>query len=255
MSPTDRIIDKLKKLNAMAEGAKAIGNETEATAFAEAFQRLLTHHKLNLSDVEFAKLGQEEPVADWPIDYNKYPDFETKRSAVQWESILATIIAEAHYCTIMRFAGTNRLIIVGRKSDAEVAEYSIITLLRAAGTIANREYGAFYRKCQAEDGTPRRARGFRDAFLLGFINRLKERYDRARNGDGTTTALVRIAREKQAVNDFMAAKKAAGDCKDLQTRKRWQMNEAGRRRGRAVADEVDIDGRAVNSGRTAGELA
>jgi len=249
MSPTEKVLDKLKKIQAMADGAKAIGNEAEAQAFAEAFQRMLTQHKLSLSDVEFHNLDKDEPVAEWPIDYRKYPEFDTKRSAVQWESILAQIIADAQHCQIIRYTGTNRLILVGRQSDAEVAEYTIMTLLRAANTISRREYGAFYRKCMAEDGHPRKARGYRDAFLLGFINGLKERYDKARNGDGSSMALVRIAREKKAVADFMAAKKEAGDLKSLQSRKQWEMNIHGSRRGREVAAEVDIDGKAVKSGK------
>jgi hypothetical protein len=254
MSPTEKIIDKLKKLHNMAEGAAAVGNEAEAQAFAEAFQRMLNQHKLSMSDIDWNNLAKEEPVAEHHIDFTKYPDFETKRSTIQWESILAAIIAEAHYCQIIRYIGTNRFLLVGRKSDAEVAEYTIMTLLRAADKIAVREYGAYYRKCQAA-GDVTRARGFKDAFLLGFINRIKERYDLARNGDGTSTALVRIAREKKAVEDFMQAKREAGNLKSLQSRKRWSFNEAGRRRGREVADGMDLDGKAMHGGRVQGQLS
>lgn len=254
MSPTEKIVDKLKKLHNMAEGAKAIGNEAEAQAFAQAFQRMLTQHKLEMNDIDFSNLEKEEPVGNHYINFANHPEFEVKKSCIQWQSILAQTVADAHYCQIVRFAGSNKFYLVGRKSDAEVAEYTVITLIRAAGDIATREYGAYYRQCQARYGTPKMARGYRDAFLLGFINRLKERYDLMRNGDGKELALVRIARERQAVENFMNDQRKAGETKSMQSRKTWSMNEAGRQRGRAVADSVDLGGKAIRNGSTKGQL-
>jgi hypothetical protein len=248
-----RLIDKLKKLQGLSEGHKAIGNEAEAQAFADMFQTLLMRHKLDMTDIEFAKLDAEEPVTNNDIDFSQHPEFEVKRSPIQWQTILASIIADAHYCQVLRYTGSNRFSLVGRKSDAAVAEYAIITLIRAAGRIATKEYAAYYRQCQAE-GNVRRARGFRDAFLLGFINRLKERYDAKKTGDGTSTALVRIARERKAVADWMSSAKENKEVRDLTSRKRWSMNEAGRRRGRELADGVDIDGKAVRAGGPQGQL-
>lgn len=257
MSPTEKIIDKLKKIHAMAEGAKEIGNEAEAQAFADMFQTLLTRHKLNMSDIDFDQLENEEPVENHNIDFGKYPEFKVTKSPIQWQSILARIIADAHYCDIVRWTGSNKFYIVGRKSDAEVAEWAIIKLIRAADKIATKEYSAFYRKCIAEDGSPERARGYRDAFLLGFINRLKERYDAKKAGDKTTTstALVRIDRERQAVKDFMEAQLKSKETKALTSRKKWSLNEAGRRRGRAVADGVNLGEKAVKAGGLQGKLS
>lgn len=255
MSPTEKIIDKLKKVQNMAEGAKAIGNEAEAQAFAEMFERLLTKHKLTLSDIDFAKLEQEEPVIQHVPDWAAH-GWEYKKATAQWQNILARIVADAHYCQIIRYVGTNRFIIVGRKSDAEVAEYAIITLIRAADRIGRFEYGKFYRQCQA-NGDVTEARGFRDAFMLGFINRLKERYNELKAGNKASgsTALVRIDRERKAVADFMEALKKEGECRDMVSRKRWAMNEAGRRRGREVADSVNLGGKAVKSGGVKGQLS
>jgi hypothetical protein len=153
--------------------------------------------------------------------------------------------------------GSNKFYIVGRKSDAEVAEWAIVKLIRAADQIATKEYSAFYRKCIAQDGTPHRARGYRDAFLLGFINRLKERYDAKKAGDKTTSsvALVRIDRERKAVKDFMAEQRKAGETKALTSRKKWSLNEPGRRRGREVADGVNLGEKAVKAGGSQGQLS
>lgn len=257
MSPTERIIDKLKKIQAHADSAREIGNIAEAQAFAEMFERLLTRHKINMSDIDFEKLDVDEPVENNYIDFSKYPDFKVKRSAVQWQSVLAQIVAKAHYCDIVRWTGSNKFYIVGRRSDAEVAEYAIITLIRAAGKIARKEYGTFYRKCISEDGHPHRARGFHDAFLLGFVNRIDERYKelaaKTKSGE-TSMALVRIERERKAVEDFMKKEREAGSTKALQSRKTWRMNEDGRRRGRELADSINLQGKAVG-GKAQGQLS
>lgn len=255
MSPTERIIDKLKKVHNMAEGARAIGNEAEAQAFAEMFEKLLTRHKLTMSDIDFAKLEAEEPVVQHTPDWQAH-GWEYKKQGEQWQAILSKIVAEAHYCDIIRIIGTNRFIIVGRRSDAEVAEYAIITLLRAADKIGRHEYGRYYRQCQAA-GDVTRARGFRDAFMLGFINRLSERYRelRATHKGETSTALVRIDRERKAVADFMTKLREDGETRSMVSRKRWAMNEAGRRRGREVADSVNLGGKAVKAGGVKGQLS
>jgi hypothetical protein len=256
MSPTEKIIDKLKKIHAMSEGAAAIGNEKEAQAFAEMFEKLLTRHKLDMSDIDFTTLEKEEPVGEHHIDFDKHPEFKVKKSPVQWQTILAKIVADAHYCQIVRFTGSNTFYLVGRKSDTEVAEYAIITLIRAADKIARKEDGAFYRKCLREDGHTQRARGYRDSFLLGFINRLKERYDEARRDPNASTsmALVRISRERKAVEDFMKSLREAGETRSMVSRKKWSGNREGNRRGREVADSVNLGGKAIKDKSGQGRL-
>ena len=52
----------------MAEGAKAIGSEAEAQAFAEMLQKLLMDHKLEMTDLEFEEMEKEQPVERHMID-------------------------------------------------------------------------------------------------------------------------------------------------------------------------------------------
>ena len=49
MTTQEKVIDKIRKLNAMAEGAEKIGNRTEAEAFATKVQEMLLNHKLTMS--------------------------------------------------------------------------------------------------------------------------------------------------------------------------------------------------------------
>ena len=48
----DKIVEKLKKLMRLQEGAKKIGSEGEANAAAAAISRLLTQYNLSLMDID-----------------------------------------------------------------------------------------------------------------------------------------------------------------------------------------------------------
>lgn len=48
----NKIVEKLKKLMRLQEGAKKIGSEGEANAAAAAISRLLTQYNLSLMDID-----------------------------------------------------------------------------------------------------------------------------------------------------------------------------------------------------------
>lgn len=258
---TARILNKLTKLKNMAEGAAAVGNEAEAQAFAAMFQRLMTEHKIEMSDLEFAKLEESDPVARYEIDYSKYrgTGYKETKVRVAWMERLASIIARAHFCRIILWSGSNRISLVGRKSDVQVAEWMIITLQRAAEKIATHAHSAYSWEVYKVDRNTSRARGFKGAFLQAFIMRLAERYENERNsqvGTSQSTALVRVRKEEAAVEDFM--KKLADSKqtkKSTQLRRLAEHHGEGIRRGRAAADKINLTGKAVAGNETKGHLS
>lgn len=135
----ERIIDKVQKLKAHAESAEAIGNEAEAQAFAALYQRLMLQHNLEMSDLEFASLDVEDPIEWHPVDYKKY---NIKQTASQpWMVRLANLVMKAHNCRSVRTNRTNLISIIGRKSDAQVAEWMYVTLIRACQRNRSRRNG------------------------------------------------------------------------------------------------------------------
>lgn len=269
----DKIKDKLGKLKAMAEGAEAIGNEAEAQAFAEMFQRLLLKHKLDMSDLDFSNMEKEEPVDRHFIDYKNYPEFEKKKTRVQWQEWLSQIVAKAHFCDILVWNRTNRICIVGRKSDAVVAEYMIITMVRAADKIATKAYADFSVACVNEcarcgksksshyrQGTTLRCvrdrweefvpnwakcRGYKQSFLEGFIQRIQKRYEEALHID-ESTALVRINKAQKAVLQWMEDNMKDKNASVLS--RQLKFNRHGRDHGRDAADKINLHGKAVVGG-------
>jgi len=185
---------------------------------------------------------------------------------VAWSEELADVVAKAHFCRVIVHRNSSRVTLVGRESDAKVAGYLIVVLMRAAEKIADAEYAKFFYECADKcascstakadhrvkhEGKYRwsyaptfhpfepdhaRARGFRVSFLTAFIKRLKERFDEleaevARNA----MALVRFDAAKAAVNEYIA-----GNTKPIHGLALRKGNTVGEARGRSAADSVSL---------------
>lgn len=239
----EKLLDKLAKLKAMADSAKAIGSEAEAQAFAEKLQQMLLDHDLKMTDIEFSDRDRDEPIEERMIDYSKFPDVKVRGARVQWMETLAAVIAKAHFCQIMVLPNSSRLGLIGRASHIAVAEFMIVTLQRAAESIADKEYVRYFYECR-DRGDVTQARGFRAAFLMGFITRLKIRYGTTRELAASTgsTALVRLNKEEAALAAHLAAR-SGRNAKGL-ARRRVE-NAEGFRRGTAAADRVGLRSNAI----------
>lgn len=252
----DRILEKLAKLRAHAESAAAIGSTAEAETFAAMFQKLLVDHKLEMSDVEFVNLDKEEPVDRHYIDYSQYPEVDIKSRRTAWIEDLAMIISHAHFCSILVHRNTSRITLVGRKTDCQVAEYMLMTLIRTADKLADQEYATFttaaVKKCArcgrskndpshpvAHEFKPNwaKARGFRPAFLKSFIQHLGARYRAEQSARSTGQALVRINQSHEAVKSWMTDNKIKTSS---EISGYTAFNRHGVKRGREVADTVNL---------------
>jgi hypothetical protein len=241
---TTAVIDKLRKLKAHAESAEKIGSEAEAQAFAAMFQQLLLKHKLGMSDIEFAEEQKTEKVSKHWIDWEE-GGVETRAQRVRWIERLSSIVAKAYFCQIMVQRGSSSILLVGKDSDRQVAEYVLVTLVRTAEQISWREYNN--RASKASRNGYKVTKGFRASFLEGFTQRLKERLDEELRAkvDGDSTALVRVNNAVAEVNQYMA-RHSGGSAPGLSGRRIH--NTEGYKRGQDVANGMDINGRAMNKG-------
>ena len=230
-------LEKLAKIHRHMVSAKEIGSEAEAQAFAGMLQRLLAKYRLSMTDVEYVHFQEAEPIKQWPIDYTKYPDdVKVKGTRVKWSEDLAYFVAQAYNCRIFVHSGSNRITLVGRKTDAEIAEWMYVKLVRTAEKIADREYVKFFYECR-DKGEVYRARGFRKAFLSAFVSRIARRFDEERaklQQEHTSTALVRVSLAQ--VDEFI--KKTDTKSASALSRTRW--HPEGTDRGRKAADAIDL---------------
>lgn len=259
---SDKLLQKLAKMKAQAEGAAAIGSEAEAQAFAQKLQELLLHHKIHMSDVEAINLEQEEPITEHFVDF-KAGSIPFKKRRVEWSENLASVVAWAHFCRLLVHRGSNYITFVGRESDCQVAEYMFVTLHRAVDKIADEAYAAFTLECVDEcaycgakksscqqryhefEPNWARARGFRPSFVKAFVARLARRLYEHRDEavKGNSTALIRVQGAESAVVKYMKEKYDKKKAEEIGGER--SVNYEGHRRGRAAADKVNLQANAL----------
>lgn len=240
---SEKVVEKIQKLKAHAESAQRIGSEAEAEAFASMIQQLLLKYKLSMTDVDLAEERVSDPIGAREVDWQ---DVRVRRARVAWMERLADVVARAYFCRMLVHRGSSALTLVGRKSDVDLAEFMLVTLTRAAERIAEREYVAAFRQDVAG------ARGFKASFLRAFVERLQERFeDEVRGAEAASDcAIVRFEGARKEVDDFIAS--------SVKTRRvavvrgaRGDANAEGWRRGRKVADGVNLRPNVVGAGSPA----
>jgi hypothetical protein len=242
MTAEEKVLDKIRKLNAHAESAKAIGSEAEAAAFAAMVNRLLNEHRLDMTDLEFEQKRETDPVDEGWLDWSVH-GIRTKNKRIYWIEQLAVMVASAHCCRILVVPGSSLLKLVGTKTNREIAEYVIVTLFRSADNIAWKESLKYYEECK-KSGRPRED-GFRNSFRLAFVNRIAQRLQEEKDRvSANSTALVRYNSEAKDVEDYMSKFKKKSTAISTSVR----FNREGVRRGRALADTINIKANAMNGG-------
>lgn len=253
MTDTAKILDKIKKLHLKALSCEEIGSEHEAQAFAEMVNRMLNEHRLSLTDIQFEEKRKSEPVDSHYVDWEGH-GIRTRAARIQWIEKLASFVARAHTCQIMIVPKSSRVVLVGTQTNREIAEYILVTLVRSAEKIADVEYVKYYYAMRDAYGDPTLARGFRAAFLLGFVDRiaarLAEEKNRMEHNDGST-ALVRFNSELADVAAYM--RQFGGE--QAPSLKKSAIHGAGYRAGAEKADGMNISGNAVKAGQEQGRIA
>lgn len=216
--------------------------------------KLLNQYRLELTDIQFEEKRKNEPVEQEEIPFWKYGDthrgkkteWKRKSVRVEWVERLARVVALAHSCDILVVEKSNRLFLAGTETNRQIAEFVLITLMRAAEKISWDEYAKYFYKCR-DEGHVESARGYRHSWLIGFIGRIAERFDEEKSrmaGDATGTALVRYDREKADVQAFLSAMPRAKS-----TPARSNHNAAGLKDGRQRANDMTLDANAVREGK------
>lgn len=257
---SDRVLDKIRKIKAHMESASKIGNDKEAEAFAAMMQRMMLQHNIAMTDIEVEQMEADEPITEhWFNPEGK--DGKSKRTRSYWMEDLAKIVAKAHFCDIAVNEKWNHIMLIGRKSNIEVAEFMVVTLSRLIHKMA---LNAWWREWTRRGGKQSYERnrevreelkGFRPAYVKSFTQRLAERYAEERRKatqgpEATTTALVRVNRAEAATRAYMHDKFKDSEPAKQITRFKDTVHGAGWRQGREAADAIDLGthGKAVKQG-------
>lgn len=244
----DRILDKLSKLKAAAEGEAKLGNSAAAEAFAEAINRLLIQHELSMGDVPIGGVVADEPIVELTVN-PKAHGIKFVSNRVGWQEALARIVGEAHLCKFIVTPGTNYVTFVGTRAHVTVAEYAYGVLAASAARMSMEARNAYWR--EHRDDPDFESGNFRAAWIRGFVERIAERFREARraevrsSGLSSSMALMRldkaIVRASSYVDEKYKQKASA-------TSMAWGC-DAGRREGRAAADRMKLGQKGVGGQR------
>lgn len=239
-----KIIDRIRKLHAKAESAKAIGSFEEAATFAEAVEKMLMKYKLSASTLSEEDREREDPLGAHWMEWDAHEGLKTNKRRIPWIERLTAIVCDAHFCSLIVSTRSSNILIIGREQDRAVCEYMCVMLVRLGIELADKAYRAERYK-QWKLGKMHEAHGFREAFLFGYVTRLRERYAAMRAAEvrehGAGVALV-VKRSKDEVikwsEEHIKQKKASAT---KMTASHLDGVDAGRR----AADKVNLSGRGV----------
>jgi hypothetical protein len=246
----NEILEKIKKLNAKAESLKSLGSEEEAQVFAEAVRKLLDKHDLAMTDLQFEQMKKIEPIERYTFDWSDH-GLKDKFVKVVWQEALASLVAKAHNTRVYARSGEgNKIGLLGRKSDCQIAEYMIVTMVRTAESIADKEYVRYFYECKNK-GDVTLARGFRASWLTGFVTRIRERYEEmaqiAKQDQAMSMALVRRDTTMDEIKQFISQ---GGFRKAVAKSYMRQSNVEGVNRGKNYASGMSLNSNAVSDPST-----
>jgi hypothetical protein len=244
MSPIDKILDKLSKLKASAEGETAIGNSAAAEAFASAINRLLLQHELSEADIPIGGV-RDEPIVEQFVDLKAY-GIKQSRVRIGWQEALARVVAPAHLCKFLVLCGSNWITFVGTKQHVTAAEYAYGVLCAAADRMSFAAREQWWRdEC---GGQHLESNGFRGAWLTGFVQRINERFKEARKVEvaatgNATQALMKLdsalVRAQKHVDERYKSRTPAASMGGA--------NRQGYEAGRKAADAMKLGQKGVGS--------
>lgn len=273
----EKIIDRIRRLLVQSEGERTINNLGAAESYAAKATELLTKHKLELSDIDFNKLTDSDPLGTQIVYAFEWEGVEFSHR-VEWTEDLADIISRANFCRALVFSESNAVGFVGRKSDVEITRFIFITVLRSALRICEVElaglrikaleppppppidpFDALFPRSNFHDfinqfnqeisipPPPITISGddFRYNFFLGFNQTLRKRLENQRKQlEQTSTALVRVEKD---VDDFVGSM----DLKDIPLEKqRRELSRYAMEKGINHGYGVNLDGNGLTENKS-----
>lgn len=245
----DKLHERLAKLKAHAESAAKIGSEAEAQAFATKLNQMLLEHGMEISDIEWESEVKEKAVH---LDFfasrcTEIPKWARKDVFATWACELALMVAEFSGCRVLVLGNTaskiRGVVFIGLKLNAETALETMKYLYPAAVMIAQRAYDKEYNKLYLAKLNTDPVKGYRTSFLIGFVQRLRQRFKAHREemrSQFTGTALVRIS---DALTVASAEVAKISDIKEVKLREDRVTNADGYRDGQKRANDMNIGGK------------
>jgi hypothetical protein len=243
------VIRKIQKLQAHSENAAEIGNVREAENYATAMRRLMDQYRISMSEVQFVDYRQKEQIQEHRIKWKDFDLEETKRRCL-WIENLSRMVCRAYGCRVVVIHKSNAILLIGRENTCKIAEYTIVTLRRAAERLAAyalKETGVpfldameFLGKMKESDRN-KNTRRWKQSWLDGFTSKIEKRLES--EVVSNSTAIVRVKTELNDANDYINNNSRFSNSKALT---KIEKIKSAFQKGEKAAENLDLKGRAVN---------
>lgn len=115
----DNVLNKLKKLKSLYEGALEINSENEAAAAAAAINRLLLQYNLSMDEIG----TDDEKEAD-KVLHEVTSGFTYKSIGGAWEHSLTTVLCRWNFCRCYIYGRSHKtLMIIGKRENLETVKW------------------------------------------------------------------------------------------------------------------------------------
>lgn len=132
----EKVINKLRKLKNLYEGAKSINSLGEAANAASVIQRLLSEYNLTMSEVELKSKSEEDLILEQITSGYTY-----KAIGGSWEYRLLTVLCSHNFCKCFEYGTSYKnLIMFGKKENMDMVNWLREVLSRNFVNFSNEEY-------------------------------------------------------------------------------------------------------------------
>jgi Mg-chelatase subunit ChlD len=142
MPDTEKIIDKIRKLSALAESEAAMGNEGAAENIAAKAQELLIKYKLTHKDIKLVQETEPDyipPIMGKSLVINPFLRVNARvKTRMPWLEKLAEIVANAYFCKSQWENGD--IWFYGLDMDREIAVFMFGKIVERAKRVHDQEF-------------------------------------------------------------------------------------------------------------------
>lgn len=175
----DEILSKLRKLQKLYEGAKAINSEEEANAAAAKIQHLLTLYNLSMEEIRV----EEKKTA--PIVQENVSGYTYRSIGGRWEFRLYAVLCRYNFCRCFVYGRSyKKILLVGEEHNKETVKWLKDVLSRKYVELSN-EYWKDYRASSNYVMRPVSKDRYQRSFLLGcctgLSTKLQQEAERDKN--------------------------------------------------------------------------
>lgn len=219
------ILSKLKKLQRLYEGAKAINSEAEAQNAATKIQNLLTQYNLSMVDLDSVDDGKSANN----VDEDHIDDYWRRKTGGQWDQLLLYGICKYNFCYALisnthvyrtnrngrsMWEPRQRYIVIGEPQNIEVVKWLFDVLAKQLYELSKKRYKEYLvddsqALMRSFTGEKRMSPAkFHRSYLAGAAKgvqqKLKEERDRELQAQVQVNALV--LRTDKKLDDYLADK-------------------------------------------------